>query len=225
MKHQPFQVELSGIIKILSDHLYTSNKVFIRELIQNASDAIVARQKIEEFEPEIVIEYFQNEDGDGYVISDNGVGLTESQISEFLARIGSSSKSLAQNEALRSDFIGQFGIGLLSCFMVADEIVVLTRSATGSEGFRWTGYINGTYSVEKLEEEQPIGTKVVLTLRKDSHFNPSKIKKHLEDYAQFLSLPIQLEMNGGESEPINKAYPWELPESHDLVLGMDRVPN
>ncbi len=77
MNHHPFQVELSGIIKILSDHLYTSNKVFIRELIQNASDAITARQKLEAFEPEIRIEYFENEEGDGYVISDNGIGLTE----------------------------------------------------------------------------------------------------------------------------------------------------
>ena len=220
MNHQPFQVELSGIIKILSDHLYTSNKVFIRELIQNASDAITARQKLEAFEPEIRIEYFKNDEGDGYVVSDNGIGLTEPQISEFLARIGASSKALTEKKALRSDFIGQFGIGLLSCFMVTDEIVVLTRSASDNQGFRWTGYINGTYQVEKLDEALPVGTKVVLKLRKDSGFNEDRIRTQLAGYARYLSLPIQLEINGGESEKINSDFPWELPQGQELLMGI-----
>ncbi|MCE7991574.1 MAG: HSP90 family protein [Roseivirga sp.] len=218
MNSQPFQVELSGIIKILSDHLYSRDEVFIRELIQNAADAILARKRQEEFEPEVLIEYFDNDESAGIVVSDNGIGLTESQITEFLARIGSSSKSADKYGELRSDFIGQFGIGILSCFMVSDEITLLTRSANGSETFRWTGYINGTYKVEKATESLTTGTKVVLKLRKGTDISENKLRHNISHYAGHIDLPILLEANGGEARQINQLFPWEANEGNHLLL-------
>jgi molecular chaperone HtpG len=71
------------------------------------------------------------------LFSDDGVGLTEEELHRFLATIGESSKREALAER-RNDFIGQFGIGLLSCFMVCDELLVVTRSRRAGRG-RWSG--------------------------------------------------------------------------------------
>jgi molecular chaperone HtpG len=218
MNSQPFQVELSGIIKILSDHLYTRDEVFIRELIQNASDAILARKKQEAFEPEVLVEYFDNDEGAGFIVSDNGIGLTESQITEFLARIGSSSKSMDQYDELRTDFIGQFGIGILSCFMVSDEITLLTKSADSADTFRWTGFINGTYKVEKAADELTAGTKVVLKLRKNIDYTQAKVRHNIAYYAGHLDLPVFFEANGGQPEQISRVFPWETHQGDNLLL-------
>ncbi len=84
--------------------------------------------------------------GDGTLrIADTGIGLTEEQVHEFLATIGRSSKRDDFGFA-RHDFLGQFGIGLLSCFLVADEIHVETRAADAPT-VHWIGYADGRYSI------------------------------------------------------------------------------
>ena len=127
-----FQVNLSGIIELLSHHLYSGPQVYLRELLQNAVDAIQARRQLEPaLVGEITVELVRDGSGPAtLVFEDNGIGLTEEEVHTFLSTIGLSSKSedLAKR---RGDFIGQFGIGLLAGFMVTDEIVLITRSARG----------------------------------------------------------------------------------------------
>jgi molecular chaperone HtpG len=82
----------------------------------------------------------------------------------LLATIGSSSKRGDLGFA-RHEFLGQFGIGLLSCFMVADEIRVITRSARGGPSVLWTGYADGRYRVEATAERDEPGTTVTLVPR------------------------------------------------------------
>jgi len=127
MEHR-FQVDLRGIIEILSEHLYSGPEVFVRELLQNGVDAITARQQLEgqAFQPAVRLELSASEDGVPVLIfSDNGVGLLEAEVHQFLATIGKSSKRLVGERGTgSSDFIGQFGIGLLSCFVVSNEIVM-----------------------------------------------------------------------------------------------------
>ncbi len=120
-----FQVDLRGLVDLLSQHLYSSPRVYIRELLQNAVDATTARRAIDPAAPDairIVI------DDAGLRVTDSGIGLTEADAHQFLATIGQSSKrdDLA---GARREFLGQFGIGLLACFTVADQIRVVTRSA------------------------------------------------------------------------------------------------
>ena len=126
MPEQNFQVNLGGVIRLLSDHLYSGPEVFARELLQNAVDAITARQHREEsYRGTIRIEVVGNDEARTITVVDDGIGLTESEVHQFLATIGESSKSSSVN---REDFIGQFGIGLLSGFVVSDEITVITKS-------------------------------------------------------------------------------------------------
>jgi molecular chaperone HtpG len=140
---EAFQVDLRGVVDLLSNHLYSSPQVFVRELLQNAVDAITARR--DPSAPRRVTIETSDFTEDGTLrVSDTGVGLTEAQVQELLATIGRSSKRDELGQA-RAEFLGQFGIGLLSCFMVADEIRVETRCGTAPT-VHWTGYADGHWT-------------------------------------------------------------------------------
>jgi len=156
------------VVDLLSHHLYASPRVYVRELLQNAVDAITARRSGDPSAPARVRIEPPDLTGDGTLrVSDTGVGLTEEQVHQFLATIGRSSKRDDFGFA-RHDFLGQFGIGLLSCFLVADEIRVLTR-AEGSPTVLWRGFADGRYSAVPAEQERAeIGTTVTLVPRRDT---------------------------------------------------------
>jgi molecular chaperone HtpG len=157
--NRTFQVDLRGVVDLLSHHLYSSPRVYVRELLQNAVDAVTARRAtVDDAPAEIAIRV----DGRTLTISDGGIGLTEAQVHELLATIGRSSKRDDLGFA-RHEFLGQFGIGLLSAFLVADEVTVVTRAA-GAPAVTWVGRSDGTYSVGSGERGE-VGTSVTLTAR------------------------------------------------------------
>ncbi|SDY42472.1 molecular chaperone HtpG [Micromonospora pattaloongensis] len=165
-----FHVDLRGIVDLLSHHLYASPRVYVRELLQNAVDAITARRAGDPGAPGVVWIEPSESTGDGTLrIHDSGIGLTETQVHELLATIGRSSKRDELGFA-RQEFLGQFGIGLLSCFLVADEIRVRTRAGE-SPTVEWIGYADGRYEVAVAppERERPEqGTTVTLVPRRDA---------------------------------------------------------
>ena len=129
---QPFQVDLKGVVDLLGRHIYSSPRVYLRELLQNGVDAITARNL-----------YCQENGLDSdptwgitihpvtathreFTMTDQGIGLSAEEVTDLLATVGGSSKRDILDMA-RTDYIGQFGIGLLSCFMVCDQIRILTR--------------------------------------------------------------------------------------------------
>ncbi|HEX8822680.1 MAG TPA: ATP-binding protein, partial [Archangium sp.] len=187
MDHR-FQVNLRGVIDLLSHHLYSTPGVFVRELLQNATDAIRARRHLEPGHSGTVrVELIEKQDGGlpTLLFSDDGVGLTEEELHRFLATIGESSKRETL-EARRNDFIGQFGIGLLSCFMVCDELLVVTRSARGDgRTMEWRGRHDGTYAVRPSEHplDKP-GTQVFLVARPDAAewFAPERVRHLMGHY-------------------------------------------
>ncbi|RSN08879.1 HSP90 family protein, partial [Streptomyces sp. WAC 01325] len=141
-----FQVDLRGLVDLLSHHLYSSPRVYLRELLQNAVDALTARHAVESHGNFGIRLYA---DGKVVRVEDDGVGLTEADVHTFLATIGRSSKRAERIAEQRADFIGQFGIGLLSCFLVADEIHVVSRSARTPDApaVEWRGRGDGSYTV------------------------------------------------------------------------------
>lgn len=210
-----FQVNLGGIIDLLSNHIYSSPQVFIRELLQNAVDAITARLHLDSaHEGRVWIELPVVSDPPTLVFRDNGIGLTEEEIHTFLATIGQTSKrdELANG---RSDYIGQFGIGLLSCFVVSDEIVVRTRSAVaGQKIMEWRGQSDGTYSIKEAAREMEPGTEVRLRCKPGSemYFSPTEVARLAHHYGSLLPYPIQL-TSGNVSALVNEDKPpWKQEE-------------
>jgi molecular chaperone HtpG len=208
-----FQVNLSGIIELLSHHLYSGPQVYLRELLQNAVDAIQARRQLEPaLVGEITVELVRDGSGPAtLVFEDNGIGLTEEEVHTFLSTIGLSSKSedLAKR---RGDFIGQFGIGLLAGFMVTDEIVLITRSARGDHpAVEWRGTGDGRYSLKRLERStaRP-GTKVFLRARTDAQasFEPRYVSQHLRQYGSMLPHRIELVSEGQRTVMNAPLPPW-----------------
>jgi molecular chaperone HtpG len=145
-----FQVDLRGLVDLLSHHLYSSPKVYVRELLQNGIDAVTQRGATDDRPAIQLIGADQAPDGRMHCF-DSGVGLDDSDVRTFLATIGRSSKRDELGLA-RTDMLGQFGIGLLSAFLVTDEIEVLSRKGDGPI-VRWRGRADGSYVVDHVAPE------------------------------------------------------------------------
>ncbi|EPG1388587.1 TPA_asm: HSP90 family protein [Listeria monocytogenes] len=203
-----FQVNLAGMIDILSNHLYDEKDVYIRELLQNATDAIRARKKIDStLEGKIHASLTGDNNEKTLIIEDNGIGLTEDEVHAFLATIANSSKGEKNFDGESSnDFIGRFGIGLLSCFIVSDEIVMISTSQKDGGTTEWRGKADGTYSVRKIETDtREPGTQVYLRLRAGLEDHPEcedveYLINTLKKYGASLESNIIVEMNGLEEE-------------------------
>jgi molecular chaperone HtpG len=140
-----FQVDLRGLVDLLSHHLYSSPKVYVRELLQNGIDAVTMRGATDDRPAILLTGADQSTDG-RMLCFDSGVGLDDDDVRTFLATIGRSSKRDELGFA-RTDMLGQFGIGLLSAFLVTDEIEVLSRKGDGPI-VRWRGRGDGSYVID-----------------------------------------------------------------------------
>ncbi|HEY8662400.1 MAG TPA: HSP90 family protein [Propionibacteriaceae bacterium] len=140
-----FQVDLRGLVDLLSHHLYSSPKVYVRELLQNGIDAVTMRGATDDRPAILLTGADQSTDGRMHCF-DSGVGLDDDDVRTFLATIGRSSKRDELGFA-RTDMLGQFGIGLLSAFLVTDEIEVLSRKGDGPI-VRWRGRGDGSYVID-----------------------------------------------------------------------------
>jgi len=207
-----FQIHLRGLIDLLSNHLYSSPEVFVRELLQNGVDAIRARSYLDpQHQGEITIEIHQRPGKPPTLaFMDNGTGLTEDEVHKFLATIGESSKRAAHWDR-PIDFIGQFGIGLLSCFVVSEEIVVVTKSVRDNhKPLEWRGRPDGTYSLKTLEADFAPGTQVFLTCKKgfEEHFDGDHVRDRVKHFGGLLPFPIRV-VEGKQNEIVNAGgAPW-----------------
>jgi molecular chaperone HtpG len=205
-----FRVDLQGVVDLLSHHLYSSPRVYLRELLQNAVDAVTARRTGDPAAPgriDLVV------DGERLSISDTGIGLRPDEVRELLATIGRSSKRDEIGFA-RTEFLGQFGIGLLSAFMVADEIEVVTRPADGPTT-RWNGTADGRYTIDEAPARDAIGTTVTLQARRGAE-QWFKIATVIELVKLFGALlPLEISVNG--ERVTDGVAPWEGNGRADLV--------
>jgi molecular chaperone HtpG len=207
-----FQVDLRGIVDLLSHHLYGSPRVYVRELLQNAVDAVTARRELDPEAPghvRLVV-------GDGRLeVHDSGIGLDEDEVHQFLSTIGRSSKR-DELDFARSDFLGQFGIGLLSAFLVADEVRVITRSARRPDAVpvAWVGRADGSYEVGPAGDgDRPApGTTVLLVARRgcEDWLAPDRVVDLARDYGSMLPYDVVVERPGGTVGVTDGPAVWEV---------------
>jgi molecular chaperone HtpG len=224
-----FQVNLRGLVDLLSHHLYSSPRVYVRELLQNAIDAVTARRQLDPAFGSGSIgagvggqrptpgtgpaSIRLTVDGDGLRIDDPGIGLTTDDVHKFLATIGSSTKrdEVAGIESARREFLGQFGIGLLACFVVADEIRVVSRSAVDPSAptVEWRATSDGAYTVAELDEPRAEpGTTVTLRARPGAErwFAPDRVVQLAASFGALLPYDVTVD-TGTAVTTVNQVPP------------------
>lgn len=228
---RPFQVDLRGVVDLLGRHIYSSPRVFLRELLQNGVDAITARAAFERQRggtPDPAWGITIHPTGPSwphFALVDQGIGLTLDEVTELLATVGRSSKRDILDLA-RSDYLGQFGIGLLSCFMVSDQIRILSQSAGGEPGIEWIGSGEGTFEVRSLTTALPVGTQVYLAARFDSAdlLSVDAVTDLARQYGRYLSVPIDIAVAAAPGAPgaRNPATGASQPGDPTTAAGLDQ---
>ncbi|GAB3267357.1 HSP90 family protein [Kineosporia babensis] len=238
---RPFQVDLRGIVDLLSRSIYSGPQVYLRELLQNGVDAITARQALPGAPAGAIRITPASAPGEDLVFTDNGIGLTAAEVGELLATVGRSSKRDVL-DLPRTDRLGQFGIGLLSCFMVSDDIRVLSRSAGGEPPVEWVGSADGTFTVREIPESElldvagpgglAIGTQVRLRPRsvgagEGDLTSAAGVLDLASRYGAYLPVPVRVDLPGGGEQTVSSqplfAQPFSLPSPQLLALGKELI--
>ena len=202
-----FQTEVTKLLNLLANSLYSNKEVFLRELISNASDAIdklhflsLTKPELIQDDPEFKIRIRADKELKTLTIEDNGVGMTLEEANTHLGTIAKSGtedfvKKLSGDQAKDSQLIGQFGVGFYSAFIVADQVVVISRSASvpAEEGVRWSSNGSGTFESENITVPER-GTKIILHLKDDetSFLEPWTLRQAITKYSDHISVPVML---------------------------------
>ncbi|PKI64233.1 hypothetical protein CRG98_015420, partial [Punica granatum] len=206
-----YQAEVSRLMDLIVNSLYSNKEVFLRELISNASDALDKLRFLSVTDPEILkgaemdldIRIQTDKDNGIVTITDTGIGMTRQELVDCLGTIAQSGtakflKALKDSKDSGSDsnLIGQFGVGFYSAFLVADRVVVSTKSPKSDKQYVWEGKANSSsYSIrEETDPEKliPRGTHLTLYLKNDDKgfAHPERIQRLVKNYSQFVSFPI-----------------------------------
>ena len=203
-----FQTEVKHLLHLMIHSLYSNKEIFLRELISNASDAAdklrfeaLSNDGLYDGDSELKIRIAFDRDAKTITISDNGIGMTRSEVQEHIGTIAKSGtkqffEALTGEQAKDSELIGQFGVGFYSAFIVADKVTLTTRKAgaTSSEGVRWESAGEGDYSIESVEKATR-GTEIVLHLKEaETEFlDGYRLRGIVRKFSDHISLPIVMD--------------------------------
>ena len=212
-------INSENIFPIIKKWLYSDHDIFYRELISNGCDAITKLKKLElmgEFEkPEDVeykIEVAVNSKEKTITISDNGLGMTEEEVDEYINQIAFSGAQAFleqyKDKANEDQIIGHFGLGFYSAFMVADKVTIDTRSyKADAKPVHWESEGGTEYEMGEGDREL-FGTTITLYLNEDSteFANEYRAREVIEKYCSFMPVPIFLTntAEGPQYETIEK---------------------
>nr|GLL43499.1 heat shock protein 90-5, chloroplastic [Ipomoea trifida] len=206
-----YQAEVSRLLDLIVHSLYSHKEIFLRELVSNASDALDKLRFLSVTEPsllgeagELEIRIKADPDNGTITITDTGIGMTREDLIDCLGTIAQSGtkkflNALKENKDLASDngLIGQFGVGFYSAFLVAEKVVVSTKSPRSDKQYVWEALADSSsYKIrEETDPEKflPRGTQITLYLREDDKYEfaePKKIQELVKTYSQFVSFPI-----------------------------------
>ncbi len=212
MAKKQYKAETKRLLDLVIHSIYTHKEIFLRELISNASDALdkayytslnedltIDRTKLQiriELDPVLRT----------LTIIDNGIGMTKDEVEDNLGVIAKSGsynfkKNLENVDKQEEvDIIGQFGVGFYSAFMVAEKVEVYTQSIRESESVYFESTGEDGYRIETLEEKLPVGTKIVLHIKKDEeeekyseYLESYTIKRLVKKYSDYIRYPIVMD--------------------------------
>lgn len=208
MGTKQFKAESKRLLDLMINSIYTNKEIFLRELISNASDAIdklyyksLTDSNIKLSKDDFQIQIEVDKENRTLTITDNGIGMTESELETNLGTIAKSG-SLAfkeENEKKEDiDIIGQFGVGFYSAFMVSKEVQVYSRAYGEEKAYVWKSKGVEGYEIEECDKKE-VGTKIVLYLKEDTEeenystfLDDYTIKNIIKKYSDYIRVPIKM---------------------------------
>lgn len=217
-QHQ-FQAEVSRLLDIVANALYSDKDVFLRELISNASDACdrlryaaLTDEKIaKDVSGEYGIHLVVDTEARTLTISDNGIGMDKDDLIQNLGTIAHSGTSKLMEEVSKAkdkdalNLIGQFGVGFYSAFMVSEKVEVTSRKAGDKKGWVWVSDGKGEYEIDEALKETA-GTQITLHVTDEgsTYLLEDKLKQVVKTYSDHVDFPIYLGETT-ENDPINSS--------------------
>ncbi|MEO8070126.1 MAG: molecular chaperone HtpG [Acidobacteriota bacterium] len=221
-----FQTEVKQLLHLMVHSLYGNKEVFLRELVSNASDACdklrfeaIADSSLLESDADLKIVVSYDATARTITISDNGIGMSRSEVVEHIGTIAKSGtreffQQLTSDKAKDANLIGQFGVGFYSAFIVSARVTLVTlRAGMGPEhGVRWESTGEGDYTVETIHKDSR-GTDVTLHLRpeEDELLSGSRLRAILRKYSDHITVPIFMKAETWDSTA-KKQVPTEKDE-------------
>merc|ERR1712003_20404 len=206
-KHE-FQAEVSRLMDIIINSLYTDKQVFLRELISNAADAL-EKARFHSVQDETFLgdtkdlEIKMEHDADAKTISivDSGIGMSKADLINNLgtvAKSGTTNFLEAMAEGADANLIGQFGVGFYSAFLVADKVSVTSKCNDDPVQHVWESSADASFTVVDDPRGNTLGrgTRVTLHLKEDAHdyLSEDKLKESVKKYSQFIQFPIYVKV-------------------------------
>ena len=200
-----FQAEVSKLLKIVANSLYSQKEIFLRELISNASDACDRLRYEALTNPDLIagdsefrVTLAVDRKARTLTVSDNGIGMTRDELISDLGTIArsGSAKAVEQMTGDETDvsLIGQFGVGFYSAFIVSDKVDVISRRADAEEAWRWSSSGEGEFAIAEAERGSR-GTSVVVHLKtsEKEFLDTERLSTIVKTYSDHIGLPVVLE--------------------------------
>ena len=229
MERKEFQAESKRLLELMIHSIYTHKEIFLREILSNASDAIdklcyrsLTDEQVGMKWEDFAITIRPDQEARTLTVSDNGIGMNDTDLEQNLGVIASSGTFQFRQELdkdAESDVIGQFGVGFYSAFMVADHITVVTRKYGDEQGWRWESDGVEGYTIEPCRKDT-VGTDIIMHLKADEE--PEEYSQYLQEhtlqrlvkkYSDYIRFPIRMEMTRSKRK---EGCPEDKPEYEEI---------
>ena len=220
MSKKQFKAESKRMLDLMINSIYTHKEIFLREIISNASDAIdklcylsLTDDKVGMSREDFRILVTADKDAGTLTVSDNGIGMTNTELEQNLGVIAKSGSMAFKAEhaedekaAADTDIIGQFGVGFYSSFMVSDKVTVITRAYGSDTAYKWESSGTDGYTITECEKDA-VGTDVIMHMKPDDdneryseYLQPWKLMRLIKKYSDYIRWPIQMDVEHPEAK-------------------------